>query len=102
MADADDSSSIMLQLRKEAIKSAELEVKNFPGLLERPFILTKYAEDTQESSEFRVMQWNVLADGMYSKVQVSTGFQTCQRECRNILIPSFILEYLYCTLNCLE
>lgn len=90
MADADEGSA-MLQLRKDAIKSAELEVKNFPGLLERSFILTKYAGNSHESSEFRVMQWNVLADG---KVQVSTGFQNCLRECRNILIVSFIWVFM--------
>lgn len=58
-----DQSVSTLTLRKEAIKSAVLQLKDFPCLLERSFIPTGDAENCSEKSEFRVMQWNVLADG---------------------------------------
>lgn len=52
-----------MSLRKEAVKLAGLQLKDFPGLLERSFIPTEDAESCSERPEFRIMQWNVLADG---------------------------------------
>lgn len=54
-----------LNLRKEAVKLASKQLKDFPGLLERSFIPTEDAESCSEGAEFRVMQWNVLADGEF-------------------------------------
>ena len=51
--------------RKEALSHLETAVEGFPPLLERTFISceseSKVADG--ETSEFRVLQWNVLADG---------------------------------------
>lgn len=58
-----DQSLSNLARRKDAIKSAILELKEFPSLLERSFIPTGDADNCSENAEFRVMQWNALADG---------------------------------------
>lgn len=51
--------------RKEALSRLESALEKFPPLLERPFISCESEEKVSggKTSEFRVMQWNVLADG---------------------------------------
>ena len=64
--------SCQLKARKEALNDLERALHKFPPLLERTFISCKSEEKVSDgkTSEFRVMQWNVLADGSYSKVYV--------------------------------
>lgn len=56
-----------LTARKEALDRLENALKKFPPLLERTFISCDSEEEVSERkrkvSEFRVMQWNILADG---------------------------------------
>ena len=55
----------MLLARKEALNRLETALKDFPPLLERSFITCENGDrvSDRKMSEFRVMQWNVLADG---------------------------------------
>ena len=55
----------ILSARKEALGHLETALKKFPPLLERIFISCENEEKVSDgkTSEFRVMQWNVLADG---------------------------------------
>ena len=64
--------SCQLKARKEALNDLERALQKFPPLLERTFISCESEEKVSDgkTSEFRVMQWNVLADGSYSKVHV--------------------------------
>ena len=64
--------SCQLKARKEALNDLERALHKFPPLLERTFISCKSEEKVSggKTSEFRVMQWNVLADGSYSTVHV--------------------------------
>ena len=51
--------------RKEALNRLERALEKFPPLLKRTFISCESEEEVSDvrTSEFRVMQWNVLADG---------------------------------------
>ena len=64
--------SCQLKARKEALNDLERALQKFPPLLERTFISCESEEKVSggKTSEFRVMQWNVLADGSYSTVHV--------------------------------
>ena len=64
--------SCQLKARKEALNDLERALQKFPPLLERTFISCESEEKVSDgkTSEFRVMQWNVLADGSYSTVHV--------------------------------
>ena len=59
------SGSGMLLVRKEALNRLEAALKEFPPLLERSFITCENEDRVSDgkTSEFRVIQWNVLADG---------------------------------------
>lgn len=54
--------------RKEALNRLETALKKFPPLLDRDFIICESEGRVSEdkTSEFRVLQWNVLADGRSS------------------------------------
>ena len=64
--------SCQLKARKDALNDLERALQKFPPLLERTFISCESEEKVSDgkTSEFRVMQWNVLADGSYSTVHV--------------------------------
>ena len=64
--------SRQLKARKEALNDLERALQKFPPLLERTFISCESEEKVSDgkTSEFRVMQWNVLADGSYRPVHV--------------------------------
>ena len=51
--------------RKETMTEITKMIKKFPPLLERTFISCENEGKVRsgETSEFRVLQWNVLADG---------------------------------------
>ena len=70
-----------LSLRKEAIKSAVLQLKDFPPLLERSFIPTQDAENFSDKAEFRVMQWNVLADGKMTPELKIENIKSVNKKC---------------------
>ena len=57
--------SRMLLARKEALNRLETALKGFPPLLERSFITCENEDrvSDRKMSKFRVMQWNILADG---------------------------------------
>lgn len=56
-----------LPARKEVLNRLENALKKFPPLLERTLFSCdseeKVSEGKRKVSEFRVMQWNILADG---------------------------------------
>lgn len=56
-----------LPARKEVLNRLENALKKFPPLLERTLVSCDSDEEVSEGkrkvSEFRVMQWNILADG---------------------------------------
>ena len=60
--------SVHLKARKDALDDLERALKKFPPLLERTFISCESEKKVSDgkTSEFRVMQWNVLADGSYT------------------------------------
>jgi len=62
--------SCQLKARKEALNDLERALQKFPPLLERTFISCESEEKVSDgkTSEFRVMQWNVLADGSYTYI----------------------------------
>ena len=55
----------VLFARKEALNRLETALKKFPPLLDRDFISCESEDKVsdEKTSEFRVLQWNVLADG---------------------------------------
>ena len=55
----------VLFARKEALNRLETSLKKFPPLLDRDFISceSEGKVSDEKTSEFRVLQWNVLADG---------------------------------------
>ena len=63
----------VLFARKEALNRLETALKKFPPLLDRDFISceSEGKVSDEKTSEFRVLQWNVLADGRskFTKVQ---------------------------------
>ncbi|XP_068701978.1 nocturnin-like [Montipora foliosa] len=61
-------SSGILPARKDALNRLETALRKFPPLLERTFISCGDEEKVLEGnfSEFRVMQWNILADALSS------------------------------------
>ena len=63
-------SSGVLPARKDALNRLETALRKFPPLLERTFISCSDEEKVLEGnfSEFRVMQWNILADGKSCQV----------------------------------
>ena len=62
----------VLFARKEALSRLETALKKFPPLLDRAFISCEGEDKVTDgkTSEFRVLQWNVLADGMYMKFKL--------------------------------
>ena len=56
-----------LAARKEVLNRLENALKTFPPLLERTLVSCDSEEEVsvgkRKVSEFRVMQWNILADG---------------------------------------
>ena len=79
----------MLPARKEALNRLETALEKFPPLLERSFITCGNEDKVadRKTSEFRVMQWNVLADGTNLKFILSYLFVILVLEIR---IPSTI------------
>ena len=55
----------VLFARKEALNRLETALKKFPPLLDREFISfeNEGKVSDEKKSEFRVLQWNILADG---------------------------------------
>lgn len=55
----------VLIARKEALNRLETALKKFPPLLDRDFISceSEGKVSDENKSEFRVLQWNILADG---------------------------------------
>lgn len=55
----------VLFARKEALNRLETALKKFPPLLDRDFISceSEGKVSDENKSEFRVLQWNILADG---------------------------------------
>ena len=60
-----DGTTGVLFARKEALSRLETALNRDPPLLDRAFISCESEDKVSDgkTSEFRVLQWNVLADG---------------------------------------
>ena len=58
------------ELIKEALRKTKQALNQFPPILEREFFQVDHPTD---KTSFRVMQWNVLADGGYILTEYTFG-----------------------------